>query len=96
MSLKVKNYWESLYYSNNGKEISNPTGNIKRVRITWKDGTITEHDTWWETVSVPYDDMGHTYKGIQNRMFVEVSIHGTVIAFPLYKYLNDLVVDIIR
>lgn len=89
MALTVKNDWESLIYSSNGHRIGNPVQTIKRVRVTWIDGTVQIYDVKWRTKEVPYSDMGHAYSATQHRMYIIMDIHGAKTEFPIYEQMYE-------
>lgn len=82
--LTYRNNWESDIYYVNGKQISN----LYAVEIDGEDYTVTQ-----KKVSIPYNDMGHTYNAISYHYFIEKEVFGTKMTFDLNKIVNK--VDVI-
>jgi hypothetical protein len=71
--LIYKNEWEADSYYIGGVPVS-PT----KVQIRGKEYKVTA-----QVVSVPYDDMGHTYSGVSTHYFVEEAVFGRKRKFDL-------------
>ena len=73
-TLKYKNNWESDEYYVGKKRITV----LKKVSIDGEEFKVTSR-----RVSVPYNDMGHTYTGDSNHYFIKKKVFGTKMEFDL-------------
>jgi hypothetical protein len=72
--LSYTNSWEADEYRVGGKLVKT----LKRVRIGTKEYPVTTRE-----VSIPYNDMGHTYHGTSDHYFIKETVFGIVMEFDL-------------
>lgn len=53
------------------------------VRVLWPDGSVTSEKIRYNKGATPYNDMGHTYDGLDYRAFIDIVARGVKIAIPL-------------
>jgi hypothetical protein len=76
--LTYRNNWGADEYFINGKRVKS----LKKVRIGTKEYKVETRE-----ISIPYNDMGHTYHGTSDHYFVEETVFGIKKKFDL----NELV-----
>ena len=87
--LDYRNDWEADTFSvvdqtHDGKKLgSKVIRDLRKVRVHFKLYEVTSRE-----VSVPYNDMGHTYYGTSKHYFIEETVFGTKIKFDLGKLMR--------
>lgn len=87
--LEYRNNWEAYEFyivdqAHNGKKLgSKLITDLRKVRIHFKLYDVTSHE-----VSVPYNDMGHTYHGTSKHYFIKEEVFGTKIEFDLGELMS--------
>lgn len=87
--LEYRNNWEADEFlvvdqTHDGKRLgSKRIADLRKVRIHFKLYDVTSRE-----VSVPYNDMGHTYYGVSKHYFIKEDVFGSKIEFDLGKLLR--------
>ena len=75
--------WEYDRYSIDNK----PILTLTKVKIKGKEYKVTKR-----SVTIPYNDMGHTYTATSDHYFVEEEVFGKKMKFDLNEIIRDITV----
>lgn len=87
MRLSYKNNWEADQYFVD----KNPVSDITKVRIKGVDYKVTS-----AVVSVPYNDMGHTYSGTSKHYFIRTKVFGIWQEFDLNELVDKVAISVLK
>lgn len=80
----VKNNWETLEYSLDGKKFESSF--IQSADVRYPDGTIEEKkEIWHKRRNTPIYDMGHEYIVSTEELMIYSLCHGIKVAVDLFK-----------
>ena len=80
-TLKYSNNWEADIYTIDGKNVKT----LESVKIDGKLYSVSSRK-----VSVPYNDMGHSYNAVSVHYFVTTKVFGLSREFDLNTVVKDL------